>query len=117
MFSLSSSKFDALPARPPTPPREISNAVDDALSFLDDCNEVDRLLSKSQAVQGPVVHALELSPTSSRAHETTSDTSRKVDFSPYPTYYEISQPGQSKSPDARLPKASPLSRETKPLRS
>lgn len=117
MFSSSSSKFDLLPPRPPTPPREISRAVDDAISFLDDSNEVDRVLNKPRTAHDAIVSTTEFSPALSRGTESTSNAFKKVGFSPHPVYYKIAQPDQSISPDAKIVKRSPLARSAKPLRS
>ncbi|KAK3717390.1 hypothetical protein LTR37_005779 [Vermiconidia calcicola] len=113
MLSSSSSVFDSLPTRPPTPPREITKAVDDAINFLDDSNEVDRLLSKSKSEDKPVDGASHITPSSSQ----DTGVSRRVDFSPHPLYHKISRPGELSSPGARLLKRSPSSKDAKPLKS
>lgn len=118
MLSSASSKFDLLPARPPTPPREISKAVDDAISFLDDSNEIDRLLNGPlTGSQLSTSSTAQIGPTLSDDIEDTSNATRKVGFSPHLIYYQTSEPEQSNSPKTHLDKKSTSVESAKPLKS
>ncbi|CAK3955960.1 Telomere length regulator rif1 [Lecanosticta acicola] len=55
------------------------------------------------------------SPASSQTRDSTN--TKKVDFSPWPTYHKISQPGQTGPHEARISKQTPLRRDSKPLKS
>lgn len=115
-----SSVFSSLPARPPTPPRDISNEADDALRFLQEGHQVtDATVPGASAVRPslstdtppPRSH----SPSSSQARGSTN--AKKVDFSPWPTYHKIPHLGQSSSPQTRALRQTPLARAAKPLKS
>lgn len=115
MFSPPASAFDELPTRPPTPPRDVSKAVDDAIAFLDDSNEVERGLKHNT---GAVTRVL--SPTAAacslKAREPGSPT-KKVDFTPIPTYHHINRASQASSPNAHVRKFLPSSRDVRPVKS
>ena len=117
MVGSASSLFDSLPARPPTPPREISTAIEDAISFLDDSNEVERLTIKSHAAKKSVDVVPSRSPPSSQDSSGHSNQAKKVGFSPHPVYHKISGPDHLSSPNARLAKYSPSTKRTQPLKS
>ena len=117
MLSSSTSVFDSLPARPPTPPREVSKAIDDAISFLDDSNEVDRLTDKSRSAREFVPGASDVTPSSSQDITAVPNGSRRVGFSPNPVYYKIARAGESSSPSAQILKRSPSVKDTRPLKS
>ena len=117
MLSSSSSLFDSLPARPPTPPREISKAIDDAISFFDDSNEVDRLTSRRVLDPRPLDDSSEATPSSSQETSRTGSTAKRVGFSPHPLYHTISRPGQLSSPSLPNLKYSPSTKGAKPLKS
>src|ERR1700761_7008119 len=104
MLSSSSSLFDTLPPRPPTPPREVSQAIDDAISFLDDSNELDRLINKAPTEQNSVKGTSDLTPSSSQDPAAIPNGSRRVDFSPNPVYHQIARAGDLSSPSASLVK-------------
>lgn len=116
MLSSSASRFDSMPAQPPTPPKEVSRVVDDAISFLDDSNEVERALSKSLLERRPSLQGLAPSPAPSQESAATS-TSKKVGFSPHTVFHQL--PGQDRptSPGHRIQKRSPSTRSCKPLKS
>jgi hypothetical protein len=117
MSTSSSSLFDSLPARPPTPPREIAKAIDDAISFLDDSNEIEQLASKF-GLESRNVNASEATPSSSQDTTAPSALTKKVGFSPNPVYFKISRPDQSSSSAVRLFKRSPsTAKDAKPLKS
>ncbi|KAK5109990.1 hypothetical protein LTR62_006357 [Meristemomyces frigidus] len=117
MVFSSSSLLENLPQRPPTPPRDISRDVDDAINFLDDSNEIER------ALRAPATHQLSKNtstPASSPATKEVTESSngaRKVDFTPNPTYHHIAHVGQLSSPSAQLRKRLPSSKDAKPKRS
>lgn len=114
----SSSVFSSLPARPPTPPRDISNAADDALLFLQEGHQKTEVATPGASVARPLPSTdtpPQQSPTSSQIRGSTNP--KKVDFSPWPTYHKIPQLGQSSSPQTRALRQTPLSRATRPLKS
>ena len=117
MLSSSSTVFKSLPTRPPTPPRDISSAVGDAISFLDDSNEVERALRGAPTPSATLGSPTEASPASSQQHPTSSNAAKRVGFTPRPTYYQIARAGQLSSPSAQLRKSIPSGRDAKPLRS
>lgn len=109
------SSFANLPARPPTPPRDVSKDVDNALRFLREGHE-DTASDPSPAPLRPSTNTPPpRSPASSQTR--SSANTKKVDFSPWPTYHNIPRPGQLSSPAARSLKQTPLRHETKPLKS
>ena len=116
MFS-STSLFATLPARPPTPPRDVSKDVDDALHFLEDGHQ-DTSEKPATAVQSISETAIGTPPpiSPSTSHQRDSGA-KKVDFSPWPTYHKISNGGLLRAPINESPKQTPPSRETKPLKS
>ena len=117
MSTSSANNFESLPPRPPTPPREIAKAIDDAIIFLDDSNEVEQLITKSVPEQQRL-DASEITPSSSHDITSFSNLSKKVGFSPHPVYHKISRPDQSSSPSLRLLKRSPsTAKDAKPLKS
>ncbi|KXT17202.1 hypothetical protein AC579_325 [Pseudocercospora musae] len=119
--SSSSSVFNQLPTRPPTPPRDLNKAADDALRFLEQGHdepgqtgkaaEEEKELPRS-AVDTPPSKATAVSP-----QPRGSNGAKRVDFSPWPTYHDVPQPGVSSSPNNRAHRQTPLSRQTKPLKS
>ncbi|KAK5124935.1 hypothetical protein LTR85_001125 [Meristemomyces frigidus] len=117
MLSSSSSVFDNLPTRPPTPPRDITKAVNDAISFLDDSNEVERALGSSRGTGETTDAATHPSPPSSQEIPASSNAAKRVGFTPDPTYHQIAPVGQLSSPSAQLRKCRPSRRDAKPLRS
>ena len=117
MSTSASRLFDSLPVRPPTPPRDISKAIDDAISFLDDGNGVEQLTSKPGQEQ-QVIATSEFTPTSSQDTTSLSSLTKKVGFSADPVYHKISRPDQLSSPSTRLLKRSLSSvKDAKPLKS
>ncbi|KAK5127689.1 hypothetical protein LTR08_004334 [Meristemomyces frigidus] len=117
MLSSSSTVFEKLPTRPPTPPRDISSAVEDAITFLDDSNEVERALKGSRTPTATVASPTEESPSSSQQHAASSNATKKVGFTPRPTYYQIARAGQLSSPSAQLKKSIRSRNSAIPLRS
>ena len=117
MSTSASSLLESLPLRPPTPPRDISKAIDDAISFLDDGNEVEQLTSKPRLEQ-QVIATSELTPTSSQDTTSLSTLTKKVGFSLHSIDHKNSRPEQLSSPSTRLAKGSPSSaKDAKPLKS
>lgn len=114
MLSSSSSRFDSMLAQPPTPPKEISKAVDDAISFLDDSHEIERALSKSLVQRRPSLQAAVPSPAPSQ-ESTSTLLSKKVGFSPHDIFHQ--PPDRVGSPARRVVGRSPSARGTKPLKS
>lgn len=109
------SSFANLPARPPTPPRDVSKDVDNALRFLREGHD-DTASDPSPAHLRPSTDTPPpRSPASSQTR--SSANTKKVDFSPWPTYHNIPRPGQLSSPAARSLKQTPLRHESKPLKS
>ncbi|KAF2766630.1 hypothetical protein EJ03DRAFT_376805 [Teratosphaeria nubilosa] len=117
-MSCSSSRLNDLPERPSTPPRDTSKAVEDAISFLDDSNEIERALK----IARPPSPARTLSPTKqspSASQEPTAGSNgpKKVGFTPIPTYHQIAGVGQQSSPTAQSRKSFPSRRDARPLKS
>ena len=112
----SASLFDSLPARPPTPPREVAKAVDEAITFLDDSNEIDRLTNKVVRDHCTLDPTPGLSPSSSQG-SSISNTAKRVGFSPHLVYHKIARPGELSSPSAQLVKRTPLARAVRPPKS
>lgn len=114
----SSSVFSSLPARPPTPPRDISSEADDALRFLQEGHQEKDTIASRAPVPGPLLSTdtppLQ-TPTSSQARSSTN--AKRVDFSPWPTYHKIPHLGQPGSPHTRAIRQTSLSRAVKPLKS
>ncbi|SMR50856.1 unnamed protein product [Zymoseptoria tritici ST99CH_1A5] len=111
----SSSVFSSMSARPPTPPRDVSTDVDDALRFLEEGHQepdVDASSTKlkSSSTDTPPPRS---SPTSSQLRGSTAV--KKVDFSPHPTYH--SQTAHTGSPRPHFPRQLSLIRAAKPLKS
>lgn len=117
----SSSLFETLPERPPTPPRDVGAhpddalAVNEALHFLENghaietAGDVPQILHSETGSDVPIEH----SPSS----QDLSNTNRRVEFSPYPKFHPIARLGQISSPAHQLHKRSPLNRHAKPRRS
>jgi hypothetical protein len=109
----SSSAFEHLQARPPTPPRDISRGIDDALAYLEDSFDTVRLLEDSLPTTINPALAEYTPPSSADFNRSGSNKKRKrVDFSPWTNYH--------KAPDKHSSSFRPLpipSRDTKPLKS
>ena len=105
-----------MPAQPPTPPRHISQAVDDAITFLDDSHEIDRALSKALVQRRPSLQTEAPSPAASQDSTATS-TAKKVGFSPHTICHHHPGHDRLNSPGARVVKRSPSSKSSKPLKS
>ncbi|KAF2716827.1 hypothetical protein K431DRAFT_350026 [Polychaeton citri CBS 116435] len=87
-MSPSQSKLDHLPARPPTPPRDIGNIVTEAIEFLDDSNEVENALAGTvrwKENQYDITDTPHSTPASDRTKKDSSPL-KKVGFSLSPTY-------------------------------
>ncbi|KAI6873465.1 hypothetical protein KC338_g1580 [Hortaea werneckii] len=117
MLSSSSSAFDCLPTRPPTPPKDISRAVDDAISFLDDSNEVDRALQNTRSAPRPDSTPRHQSTPSSQEPLVGSRGTKKVGFTPCPTYLQAGNSAHSASPTLQAREALPSRKDAKPLKS
>lgn len=117
MLSSQSSGFDELPTRPPTPPRDITKAVDDAISFLEDSNEVERALQGSRGGGVDNTSTTHPSPPPSQEVPAGSNAAKRVGFTPKPIYHQIASRDQPSSPSAQLKKCKPSRRDVKPLKS
>ncbi|KAH9838820.1 Rap1-interacting factor 1 N terminal [Teratosphaeria destructans] len=117
-MSRPSSRLHDLPERPPTPPRDTNKAVEDAIRFLDDSNEIERAL-KSSRPRSPAHSSspTQPSPLVSQEARAGSNGPKKVGFTPIPTYHRIAGAGQQSSPSARPRKFCPSRRDARPLRS
>jgi len=119
MLSSSSSLFTSLPARPPTPPKDVQEHVQNALDFLENGHEESEQdaseISKRQfSTDTPPVS----SPVSSIGAPAGSNAAKKVGFSPFPpTFHEIPKAGVSSSPRDRLLRSTPRPRNTKAVKS
>ncbi|KAI7082379.1 hypothetical protein KC356_g8426 [Hortaea werneckii] len=117
MLSSSSSAFDSLPTRPPTPPKDISRAVDDAISFLEDSNEVDRALQNPRSAPQSDWTPRQQSTPSSQEPLVGSRGTKKVGFTPCPTYLQAGNPAHSASPTLQTRESLPSRKDAKPLKS
>lgn len=119
MLSSSSSLFTSLPARPPTPPKDIQEHVKDALDFLENGHEeADENASNSGKLEITTDTPPGSSPVSSQEVNAVSNAAKKVGFSPFPpTYHEVPQIGVSSSPRDRLLRSTPRPRISKPVKS
>ncbi|KXT00266.1 hypothetical protein AC578_1230 [Pseudocercospora eumusae] len=125
----SSSVFDQLPTRPPTPPRDLNKDsdkvvdvhVDDALRFLeqghDEPGQSGKAAEKEKELPRSAVDTPPSKATAVSPQPRGSNGAKRVDFSPWPTYHDVPQLGVSSSPDNRAQRQTPLSRHTKPLKS
>ncbi|KAK3110049.1 hypothetical protein LTR53_016074, partial [Teratosphaeriaceae sp. CCFEE 6253] len=116
MLSSSSSVFDTLPTRPPTPPRDIADAVEDAITFLDSGHEIEIALASTDRAQAVTEESSAHSPAPSQGPEEGSVTAKRVGFTPVPVYHQI-RVGQLSSPTAQLRKRAPSSKDARPLKS
>lgn len=119
MLSSSSSLFTSLPARPPTPPRDVQEHVQNALDFLENGHEeADQDGSEASKRQLSTDTPPVSSPASSVGAPAGSNATKKVGFSPFPpTFHEVPNAGVSSSPRDRLLRSTPRPRNTKPVKS
>jgi hypothetical protein len=124
MSPSSSSLFEILPQRPPTPPRDVSRAVEDAISFLDDSNEIENALKGSRSKHTTPTSRPSTSPPSNQFQRSSqeapggSNGGKKVGFTPtLTTLHSIPRPGQSSSPGFQLRKSVPSTKDARPLKS
>lgn len=120
MLSSSPSLFTSLPARPPTPPRDVQEHVQNALDFLENGHEeaeqdASEISKRQLSTDTPPVS----SPASSSSGAPAgSNATKKVGFSPFPpTFHEIPKTGISSSPRDRLLRSTPRPQTTKPVKS
>lgn len=119
MLSSSSSLFTSLPARPPTPPKDIQQHVQNAFDFLENGHEeadkdASDVAKRHSSADTPPVS----SPVSSQGVNPASTATKKVGFSPFPpTFHEVPQTGISSSPRDRLLRSTPRPRHNKPVKS
>jgi len=119
MLSSSSSLFTSLPARPPTPPKDVQEHVQNALDFLKNGHEeaeqdASEIARRQLSTDTPPVS----SPVSSVGAPPGSNATKKVGFSPFPpTFHEIPKAGVSSSPRDRLLRSTPRPRITKSVKS
>ncbi|TKA79425.1 hypothetical protein B0A55_03516 [Friedmanniomyces simplex] len=117
MSSSSSSVFDTLPTRPPTPPRDTASAIEDAITFLNDGHEVDRALQQKATLKESATVPSPHSPPGSQETTESTSTAKRVGFTPNPTYHPIARVGQVSSSSPQLRKTRPSAKDVKPLRS
>lgn len=113
--SSSNSVFANLPARPPTPPKDVSKDVDIALRFLvqghDDTAATTLTAGQEVSISTPPSR----SPASSQQRDSVA--TKKVDFSPWPTYHDISLDKPHRLSAVSVGKVTPPAKKTKPLKS
>lgn len=130
-----SSKLNSFSARPPTPPRtgsrraQLSNAselelhetIDDAVQYLDDAFEIERLTSSESCKHKPLVDTPQQSPfTTTEFSRTSSKRKHKVAFAPFTSWDYHNSPNYASTPsDQAALRALPSSRgnETASVRS
>nr|POE49165.1 telomere length regulator protein rif1 [Quercus suber] len=120
----SASIFETLPQRPPTPPRDLaaekeedSRTIEHAIDFLENDYDIDSAERHDQTLESKAASdfaAPEQSPSSS---QDPSNSTKRVEFSPFPKFHQIARLGQISSPSHQLSKRSPLNRHAKPRRS
>ena len=119
MLSSSSSLFTSLPARPPTPPKDVQEHVQNALDFLENGHQeaeqdASEISKRQLSTDTPPVS----SPASSVEAPAGSNATKKVGFSPFPpTFHEIPKTGVSSSPRDRLLRSTPRPQITRPIKS
>lgn len=122
-----SSKFNSLLARPPTPPRagsrpaqptsaselEVDETIDDAVQYLDDAFEIERLTASEPCKQKPLVDTPQQSPlTAADTARTSSKRKHKVAFAPFTSWDYHKSPNYASTPPDQAPlRALPSSRE------
>ncbi|KAF2485591.1 Rap1-interacting factor 1 N terminal-domain-containing protein [Neohortaea acidophila] len=116
MLSVASSPLGRLPQRPPTPPREVAKAVDDAIALLDDSNEVERALNGQSVLKLPREQSDD-SPPSSHGSSGSSNTAKKVGFSLTTATIDPDTSRLYPTPGSRGARKSLSSRHSKPIRS
>ncbi|KAK0274735.1 hypothetical protein LTR35_011518 [Friedmanniomyces endolithicus] len=117
MSSFSSSVFDNLPTRPPTPPRDTTTAVEDALTFPTYGHDADADLKQKARGEDSNTGLWPHSPPGSQDPAGTTSTGKRVGFTPNPTYHHIACTGHIGSPSAQLRKRRSSAKYSKPLRS
>lgn len=124
MLPSSASLFTSLPARPPTPPKDVQEHVQNALDFLENGHEeTTPQETKYVAFDTPKRQlSIDTPPLSSPvpSHEVNggANATKKVGFSPFPpTFHEVPQLGVSSSPRDRLLRSTPRPRNGKPIKS
>ncbi|KAK5199444.1 hypothetical protein LTR16_006175, partial [Cryomyces antarcticus] len=100
----SSSLYDTLPTRPPTPPKDLNRDLSEALDFLDDSFEVARTAAGGHLAASNVDTPPEQSPSSSAeaVTNTSGKKSKRVGFSPWTNYHKA--PGSLRESTERTPK-------------
>src|ERR1700761_8971202 len=122
-MAFASSKFQTLPARPPTPPREpqpsppdVEETLNDTLEYLGS-SDVDKLLSsvsKPSATSTPQ----HTPPSSAGALQPVSTSKKRVDFAPFTSWDYHKTPECSKENDSAIAlKQLPPSRERSSIKS
>lgn len=119
MLPSSSSLFTSLPARPPTPPKDVQEHVQNAFDFLEHGHEgtdedaVDAPKGRLSTDTPPVS-----SPISAEGVNAGSTATKKVGFSPFPpTFHDVPEAGVSSSPQDRLLRSTPRLQSHKPIKS
>ncbi|KAL2353466.1 Rap1-interacting factor 1 N terminal-domain-containing protein [Cryomyces antarcticus] len=113
----SSSLYDTLPTRPPTPPKDLNRDLSEALDFLDDSFEVARTAAGGHLAASNVDTPPEQSPSSSAeaVTNTSGKKSKRVGFSPWTNYHKA--PGSLRESTERTPKVLPPSKDKRALKS
>lgn len=120
MLSSSTTLLNSLPARPPTPPRDVQEHVKNALDFLENGHEeeADEGASDDSKRQLSTDTPPVSSPVSSEGAPAGSNATKKVGFSPFPPiFHEVPKIGVSSSPRDRLLRSTPRPQHTKPVKS
>ncbi|KAK4635060.1 Telomere length regulator protein rif1 [Fulvia fulva] len=118
--SAPSKYFASLPARPPTPPKDISNDVDvdDALRFLEQGHHETALITNpSKPTSIKTSQTTPSSGTPALAQSRGASANKKVDFSPCLTYHQPAQPTLQGPLQGRSPRHRLSAQAVKPLKS
>lgn len=117
----SHSVFETLPARPPTPPREVPTEADDAVDFANDFlssgNDIEHIATNGDTGKASGHAASHTTPTSSQERPASVTGSRRVDFSPNPRVHAVAPAGERSSPSSSSLKRSPSAKSAKPAKS
>lgn len=102
--SLIHSRFDTLPAHPPTPPRETIRPSDAATPALDGSTDFYTVSKHPYSNHSKLPVTSDLLPSPSRDINLDSNTSKRVGFLAGPVYFDIPASGRQTSSSPKLVK-------------
>ncbi|KAK4988816.1 hypothetical protein LTR50_003661 [Elasticomyces elasticus] len=118
-MGLPSSALDNLPTRPPTPPKDLGRDIDDALAYLDDSFEVERVTGGACSTRPNLDTPPDQSPRSSAQADLASLTRgpKKVGFSPWTQIHELPKASSIVSRSSPVLRSLPPFKDDRPLKS